>query len=173
MLPTPRGLSQSATSFIASRCQGIHQMPLSRLRWHPCTGANPAHERRVFSDRHDLAGVSSARSRGPFADDVLDLFTMSNSSRPVWDAENPIRPRGGGERIRTDDPLLAKQALSQLSYTPVSRSQTSERPNLHLCHLISGWWARVDLNYRPHAYQACALTELSYGPKSRCQSTEV
>jgi hypothetical protein len=26
---------------------------------------------------------------------------------------------GGGERIRTDDLLLAKQALSQLSYTPV------------------------------------------------------
>ncbi len=25
---------------------------------------------------------------------------------------------GGGERIRTDDPLLAKQVLSQLSYTP-------------------------------------------------------
>ncbi len=26
---------------------------------------------------------------------------------------------GGGERIRTDDPLLAKQVLYQLSYTPV------------------------------------------------------
>ena len=26
--------------------------------------------------------------------------------------------RGGGERDRTDDPLLAKQVLSQLSYTP-------------------------------------------------------
>jgi hypothetical protein len=26
---------------------------------------------------------------------------------------------GGGERIRTDDLLLAKQALSQLSYTPM------------------------------------------------------
>ena len=26
---------------------------------------------------------------------------------------------GGGERDRTDDPLLAKQVLSQLSYTPV------------------------------------------------------
>ncbi len=25
---------------------------------------------------------------------------------------------GGGERIRTDDPLLAKQVLYQLSYTP-------------------------------------------------------
>ncbi len=34
---------------------------------------------------------------------------------------NPIRlskSDGGGERIRTDDPLLAKQVLSQLSYTP-------------------------------------------------------
>ena len=27
---------------------------------------------------------------------------------------------GGDERDRTDDPLLAKQVLSQLSYTPVS-----------------------------------------------------
>ena len=26
---------------------------------------------------------------------------------------------GGDERDRTDDPLLAKQVLSQLSYTPI------------------------------------------------------
>ena len=26
------------------------------------------------------------------------------------------------------------------------------------------WWARVDLNYRPHAYQACALTAWATGP---------
>ena len=26
---------------------------------------------------------------------------------------------GGDERVRTDDPLLAKQVLSQLSYTPI------------------------------------------------------
>ena len=32
---------------------------------------------------------------------------------------------GGGERVRTDDFLLAKQALSQLSYTPsLSNMQT-------------------------------------------------
>ena len=31
-----------------------------------------------------------------------------------------IRAFGGGERDRTDDPLLAKQVLSQLSYTPVT-----------------------------------------------------
>ena len=29
------------------------------------------------------------------------------------------RKTGGGERDRTDDPLLAKQVLSQLSYTPM------------------------------------------------------
>ena len=28
--------------------------------------------------------------------------------------------RYGGERVRTDDPLLAKQVLSQLSYTPTN-----------------------------------------------------
>ena len=28
---------------------------------------------------------------------------------------------GGGERIRTDDPLRARQVLSQLSYTPDQR----------------------------------------------------
>ena len=29
---------------------------------------------------------------------------------------------GGGNRIRTDDPLLAGQVLYQLSYTPVTSS---------------------------------------------------
>ena len=49
--------------------------------------------------------------------------------------------RGGARRSRTDDILLAKQALYQLSYGPVSV-----------------WWAEEDSNFRPHAYQACALT---------------
>ena len=31
LLTAPRSLSQRATSFIASQCQGIHQMPLRRL----------------------------------------------------------------------------------------------------------------------------------------------
>ena len=35
-----------------------------------------------------------------------------------------------------------------------------------LCKLPnSEWWARVDLNHRPHPYQGCALASLSYGPK--------
>ena len=31
MFAAPRNISQRTTSFIASQCQGIHQMPLSRL----------------------------------------------------------------------------------------------------------------------------------------------
>jgi hypothetical protein len=90
---------------------------------------------------------------------------------------------GGGERNRTDDLLLAKQALSQLSYTPgatliapggrngartprVSRPvQKKPRPCLPqrrilapACASLGQWWAREDLNLRPHAYQARALT---------------
>jgi hypothetical protein len=30
--------------------------------------------------------------------------------------------------------------------------------------LVAKWWARQDLNLRPHAYQACALTNWATGP---------
>ena len=39
------------------------------------------------------------------------------------------QPIGGGERDRTVDLLLAKQALSQLSYTPGKLSALSQEPS--------------------------------------------
>jgi hypothetical protein len=51
---------------------------------------------------------------------------------------------GGGEGIRTPDPMVANHVLCQLSYTP---NESSFK-----------WWAWVDSNYRPHPYQGCALT---------------
>ena len=106
---------------------------------------------------------------------------------------------GGAERDRTADPLLAKQVLSQLSYSPiqvrtsrqcqeirqrlnhpiqtqtktmqnrhpiqgaspsrlVARPVRSAAPKVRTARQDKTWWARVDSNYRPHAYQACALT---------------
>ena len=59
---------------------------------------------------------------------------------------------GGARRDRTDDLKLAKLALSQLSYGP-DRERNNKR-----CLRGVGWWARDELNVRPHAYQACALT---------------
>lgn len=73
---------------------------------------------------------------------------------------------GGAERDRTADPLLAKQVLSQLSYSPnqldhqepqAVPSSATQRTN-QIPRQPSKWWAREDLNFRPHAYQACALT---------------
>ena len=46
--------------------------------------------------------------------------------------------------IGTADLLLAKQALSQLSYSPA--------------HPPKEWWVLSDSNCRPHPYQGCALT---------------
>jgi hypothetical protein len=76
---------------------------------------------------------------------------------------------GGAERDRTADPLLAKQVLSQLSYSPNHRKHLTanrqdqvnpNKPQFATANLICWckWWAREDLNFRPHAYQACALT---------------
>ena len=83
-------------------------------------------------------------------------------------------PTGGARRDRTDDLLLAKQALSQLSYGPDVGglgwlANRSSRPEAQAspCRLrratfprfaSEGWWAWEDLNFRPHAYQARALT---------------
>ncbi len=54
-------------------------------------------------------------------------FPDESSRKPAGGAQSgahsDVKP-GGGERNRTVDLLLAKQALSQLSYTPV-RSQKS------------------------------------------------
>jgi hypothetical protein len=75
-----------------------------------------------------------------------DLLRTSPQPHGTGRPAKPGVAGGGGERIRTDDLLLAKQALSQLSYTPVSGVVGQE------------WWAREDLNLRPHAYQARALT---------------
>src|SRR6185437_13726616 len=70
---------------------------------------------------------------------------------------------GGADRDRTGGLLVANQALSQLSYSP--------KPSFVLGSFVFGqkpttndprpttdfWWAWIDLNYRPHPYQGCAL----------------
>ena len=45
-----------------------------------------------------------------------DPFAMNN--KPSFSTSRSLAEPGGGGRDRTDDPLLAKQVLSQLSYAP-------------------------------------------------------
>ena len=57
----------------------------------------------------------------------------------------------GASRVRTGDPLLAKQMRYQLRYSPVGKKERLAAASFFL-------WAREDLNLRPHPYQGCALT---------------
>jgi hypothetical protein len=79
-LASPPGFSQRATSFIASQCQGIHQMPFFVLVRRslpreetappPRTGPNPVAANLSppnLSLRKQGAGTESSRKRGPIA----------------------------------------------------------------------------------------------------------
>ena len=73
--------------------------------------------------------------------------------------------RGGGERDRTDDPLLAKQVLSQLSYTPVAQRLVGlvglEPTTPALSRRCSD-----QLSYRPASAVACHHDDLAAEPIS-------
>ena len=58
-----------------------------------------------------------------------------------------LNRNGGGERDRTDDPLLAKQVLSQLSYTPGNSCNTTAQTSLAAGPGTdggSGWTRTID-----------------------------
>ena len=165
LLAAPHGFSQRATSFIASWCQGIHRMPLSRsIAPHaqkPAT-AKPrqSHANKTIRARTLRSIYTRASDRSPprlqqrtrqtppppgqtnprrgATQKRTNLFTcpkntwipdpmsphrrLRASCRPKGARSDTPRDNatapGGGGRDRTDDPLLAKQVLSQLSYAP-------------------------------------------------------
>ena len=73
---------------------------------------------------------------------------MSNSQRTTGQARRPAidhsrflafsrgQETGGAERIRTDDPLLAKQVLSQLSYSPIGLAAAHARARAVALNLV-------------------------------------
>ena len=110
------------------------------------------------SDALDISPKHLEASRSIFSSQC-----MQNRRTAIWQTQTFISSKdiyssrhqnlGGAERDRTADPLLAKQVLSQLSYSPIQVSIPDRLATQSL-----GWWARADSNCRPHAYQACALT---------------
>ena len=78
LLAAPRSLSQRATSFIASQCQGIHEMPLRRLIA-SYVGTSPTHA-LLFT--HDTNLHRSLRSNKNLMSDQKNLFTMSKNDGP-------------------------------------------------------------------------------------------
>jgi hypothetical protein len=167
--------------FIAGRCR-----PAMRIAFD--AGDCAAHE--IFISPAARSDLLFTMSDNPRADRSIRRAKQFTSGRA--DGGPACDPPGGARRDRTDDLLLAKQALSQLSYGPlfggnscrsakaglssrssrqpsppsphsatktrVTRFRGLRRGSLPLACASEGWWAWEDLNFRPHAYQARALT---------------
>jgi hypothetical protein len=150
LLAAPRGLSQRAASFIASQCQGIHQMPFRRLisfSYAPRAGESPQRPRPARAhpfQMHHRPNRQSFLAERPTCRVVLGHKFSSHVKDPIPASAGicvlsrgyllaighrrssfVILPRspGGGGRDRTDDLMLAKHALSQLSYAPLQRTE--------------------------------------------------
>ena len=132
------------------------------------TATFPLHDVDWFCARPDC-GPDQRKLAYPdaFARNTISFATsQQRSPRQVATIKN-----GGDRRDRTDDLMLAKHALSQLSYVPNRWGRSSRRqrhrglepaarrqrtPKSPRCG--SHWWAWDDSNVRPHPYQGCALT---------------
>ena len=90
----PRSLSQLITSFFASESQGIPHALLV-----------------TFSNFSYSCFFSLRKPRRSRPDSRVKLFSSSMSMNSLFQAEG----LSGGSRTRTEDPLLAKQVLYQLS----------------------------------------------------------
>ena len=138
VLATPRSFSQPTTSFIASQCQGIRQTPLlclipqlfvseGRSFDHPSArsvqGTTPTTKTALFTYPFLPLRLGDGARKSRLQTSSDERCQRTNSAPPalrvLCRAQSARVSDGGGRRDRTDDLLLAKQALSQLSYAPV------------------------------------------------------
>ena len=91
------------------------------------------------------------------------------------DPGSATRSPGGGDRIRTDDRLVANQVLYQLSYAPDDRCRVVERPELvglrgfePLTSRLSGGRSN-QLSYRPETCVSRRTEDMLVWPVSAGQ----
>ena len=102
------------------------------------------------------AGSSPAWRHPCYFSDSPILQKYINPSATLI-SKRTFNQQSGGERVRTDDPLRARQMLSQLSYTPLwYYSKNYSFKNIS--------WAWVESNHLPNDYQSFALTIWATGP---------
>ena len=93
-----------------------------------------------------LSYIPVTNSKFQISDSKFNM--ISNLESGIW--KFGIFKLGCGDRIWTCD----LRVMSPTSYRTAP-------PRAKVCQ----WWAWVDSNYRPHAYQACALTNWATGPQ--------
>ena len=124
VLSPPRRLSQSATSFIASRCLGIHQVPLSRLRSvHGCKSNRIHNHSRLDSIRDKgmsleiwvyLVSLNSRKNAfGPLA--KANLQNPSNQFKPRSSSTRCSASEEDGNPAEPAQPLSGKACKLRLT----------------------------------------------------------
>ncbi len=98
LLAAPHGFSQRATSFIASWCQGIHRMPLSR-------SIRVLLGERSTANMHRNHPRENARADEP---DHLSLQHSAHTETPLHPPQSPQLPT----RIPTDRAVFRKTPLN-------------------------------------------------------------
>ena len=118
-----RSLAQPTTSFIASPHQGIHTCALSNLTINHGRLVARANLQRlpykVFGFQRASSGLERPRGIANCSACSISMGLLRTPMPPVAGASS-TSGSGGADRIRTDDPRLAKPLLCQLSYSPGS-----------------------------------------------------
>ena len=181
-LAPPPSFSQRATSFIASRCQGIHQMPFSCSPTPSPKAARRAAGGQMSEIRCQIApgrpGPRAAASITPDRCPEACVRIAPTRVSPGVSAypcpgttDRPAKAQGPGRSILSC-PLHGHDSLHDVKasrgphhplagrrapISPVRAAAGGRLPSSWLA-THAWWWAWADLNGRPHAYQACALT---------------
>ena len=101
-------------------CQNLRQTYRPRQRG----GAGPHQRLNTYSQCQRTKTTGGVKRRPP------KPVSTSPPIRPIPPARSTPPSVGGGERVRTDDLLLAKQVLSQLSYAPIRGQKSGFRYQL-------------------------------------------
>ena len=106
-LASPPGFSQRATSFIASQCQGIHQMPFSsRLSTTP--NDSPVISDQMISDQMKLPPIWQFSP----LEDTSDTHRAHGSTRPRHSRASSRAPKPDMSRDRKACPPRSQLASS-------------------------------------------------------------
>ena len=158
VLAPPRSFSQRATSFIASRCQGIHQMPFSRLiastrhaqTQKPALLPDPR-QRDGIPDPHPRATISFSRIQRRCSHDSYPSAYPHprNHSRPHRSTHTEIMRDSKTRNLFTLSKNKHQQLNAASHQTPKSASsmtavQAIIIPPSHQTR--TGWWSRPGSN---------------------------
>jgi hypothetical protein len=137
LLALPLSFSQRATSFIASRCQGIHQMPFLRARPRPApsTHVQGSENRGQTTDQTSRRDPLTCRPRRPFCSLVSVTWSLEPRRKPPrlapWRSHTHarIRPDGRGRTRFTVSRLASRCQRSDV------REQRTDRTTGRSCSL--------------------------------------